>query len=231
MSKDHIGVLDKGGRVLLVGLRGANLSNEWQDDPRVIVWDGDKEAHKDVPTNVKAIIYTRFLDHAVTNALTKVARNRRLVIFPMLHTHQVKEKLALLGIGAVKEATREVVSPKQVEAAKRGQTRELVLEHVDFAKVSSDEARRVLKIAEDRGIKTTMPALLQQIVKLRREKGLTGTVGSVQPKKTREMQLLAVLEDGILNLTLLRDAVKELEAENRELRERQDAMAKVLGKT
>lgn len=229
-------ILEGGGRVLVVTGEGkTELPSDWTDDPRVIVW-ATQNVHAPlgvVPSNVRAILTTRHISHQAMHGLREEAKRLRIVIFPMMSPGEIKTKLATMGIGKIDEETQKPIAPvtleKELKATERGAIKKLVEENVDWSKPAADEARRLLALAESRGIKTTFSSIEQRINKDKREKGLTASVPSIQRKKSREEVVLKALDDAIAGLQLVRESVQTLEKENREITERFEKLKAALG--
>lgn len=75
---DLVELLHSGGRVIIVGGRTTNFSDEMRRDPRIEFWDStDPKAHaRDLPSNARALFFTRFINHEWAGRLRKQAKKR-----------------------------------------------------------------------------------------------------------------------------------------------------------
>lgn len=202
-------ILANGGVIVVIGGRTTNFPQEYREHPQLVFWDSTEQYRpNDLPANTKAIVFTRFVDHALSTPLYKIARERGIVFTPPEHgTGKVKETIDhFLGVSPVVQA-------KKVIAAK-GQIKTLVEEHCDFTKATSDEARRLFDIARSQNIPTSVESIAQAIGNIRRQKGLTGTPAVMRAKLSQTQQAVNTLNDAIAGLEILRDFVRDTEAEN-----------------
>jgi hypothetical protein len=215
-------LLEDGGLILVVGTRTTNIADEWRQHPRVVCWDSTNAttARNDVPTNTRAIIYTRWVSHQLTDRLIKTARDRKLTLFPMSTTHQINDKIAeVLGVKVEKKGERPA----------RGQLQTFILEHADFSRTPSTEAERLFALAREHGLATTPNSVEVALRRIRRTQRRTDAPPSVTlARPTGTAHVVAVLDDAIAGLQLVRETIEKLEVENRELNARLEAMKKVL---
>lgn len=177
-------LLKQGGKALLVGGNVTQwLTQEYLDHPQIVVWDDQRESIKDkeVPSTTKVILWTRFVSHPDVGRLNDAAARLRLVKFPMLTAGDVKRLL-----GEVVHPPNEIRSEPPTVVAKsqpmatvtvrvkrpiagHGQTQAFIRENynkdVDYDVRGSiaTEARRLFKLSEERGFKTTFPSLEQAL--------------------------------------------------------------------
>jgi len=216
-------LLEDGGVLLVVGARTTNIDPAWREHPRVVFWDSTdpSTARSDVPTNARAIIYTRWVSHAVTDRLIKTARDRKLTIFPMItSTHTLNDKIGeVLGVALEKKGTRPT----------RGALQDFVLKQANFANTPSAEGARLFALARESGLATTPNSVMECLRRIRRKQGRTAVPPSVAlARPTGVAHVMAVLDDAIAGLQLVRETVAVLEADNRELHTRLDTLKKVL---
>lgn len=202
------------GTVVVVGVRSTNLDAVYREHPRVVVWESTdpKSLNKDLPTNARAVVMTRFVDHTLSGRIIEQARQRNLTLFPMLETGQIKAQLdELLDMNA-KE------TPK--EPPKKGQLKDFVAKNSDPNANVKSETSRLMSLASKAGIKTT-PGSVEQAIRVHRRSILHGKPSSIL---TKSQQLVKVLDDCIAGLELLREEVQRIEKENSEMKAKLEAV-------
>jgi len=90
------GLLKTGGKLLIVGGGMAELPDPIANHPQILIWDDHDDAigRREVPTNVKVIMYNRWVSHATARKLGVAANSLRAIKFPMLKTREIKELLS-----------------------------------------------------------------------------------------------------------------------------------------
>jgi hypothetical protein len=92
---DHVGLLDRGGIVTVIGARESNVPEYW-DNPRCVFMDGYDAVSRGLPQNARAVVFTRWVGHSSFKGIMKQVRKRRLTAFPVQGTGQLKRTLASL---------------------------------------------------------------------------------------------------------------------------------------
>ncbi len=235
-------LVNGGGKILIVGGGVENLPHQYVNHPQLLFWDDNFQGHehKEVPTNVRAIVWGRWISHSTVARLNKVVTARRLLKFPFLKPGQMKSLLADVVSGALKppvttsETRQEVpVSELQQEQpekprAKIGQVGDLIERHLDWGLdytvlgTVTRETKRLMSIAEAEGIPTTMGSLMEGIRTRLKRKGIA-TVNRVpgallkvpKPKKEKVIapahKPVTKGEDDFVTLDrLLEDAITAL---------------------
>lgn len=206
-------LLEDGGVLVVVGTRTTNVSDEWRSHPRVQLWDStDPDTRRrELPSNARAVIYTRWVSHDLTNRLIKTARDRgNVTLFPISSTHALNDKIAeLFGMKPLTTAPT---------TAKKGALKQLVIEHADFTVSPKVEAQRLFALAREKGIATTPTSVAECLGRVRREQRRTDAPDSVTlTRPTGTGHVLAVLDDAIAGLQLIRETVEKMDTENKTL--------------
>ena len=92
---DHVGLLDGGGIVTVIGARESNVPEYW-DDPRCVFMDGYDAVSRGLPQNARAVVFTRWVGHSSFKGIMRQIRKRRITAFPVQGTGQLKRTLASL---------------------------------------------------------------------------------------------------------------------------------------
>lgn len=89
-------LLKSGGKILIVGGGTSELPNNITNHPQILIWDDTKQGieQKEVPSNVKIIMYNRWISHTNRWRLDSAAKSLRAIKFPMLKTREIKELLS-----------------------------------------------------------------------------------------------------------------------------------------
>jgi hypothetical protein len=203
-------LLKNGGYVLVVGGGTEKLPERYLKHPQVLTWDDNHQGleHKQVPSNVRAILYNRWLSHAVARRVRYAAEQLRIPIFPMLKTREVREILD----GVVHEepivtipetpielppeepsTTPAFLMPEDLAVPKQqlkpGALQTFIAKHVrgDLTIRGSiaAEGRRLMPLLKEAGIKTTEGSVVQAI-KVFKDKGLKPHKGAPEPTRERK---------------------------------------------
>jgi len=110
-------LIHQGGKILVIGGEVKDLPRPYHEHPALLLWDDNQQniLHKDVPSNVRAILWNRWISHAVRDRLNVAAEKLRIVKFPNLRSREIKSLLAEI-VHEHKEVTdTEIVSEPQPE--------------------------------------------------------------------------------------------------------------------
>jgi hypothetical protein len=90
------GLLKTGGKLLIVGGGTGELPDPIANHPQILIWDDHDMAigNREVPSNVKVIMYNRWVSHQTARKLGAAANSLRAIKFPMLKTREIKELLS-----------------------------------------------------------------------------------------------------------------------------------------
>ena len=92
-------LMKSGGKILIVGGSINDLPDNITNHPQIILWDDEKGSgrndNKTVPTNVKVIMYNRWVSHQTAKRLSIAAAELRAIKFPMLRTREIKDLLSV----------------------------------------------------------------------------------------------------------------------------------------
>jgi hypothetical protein len=184
-------------RVLVAGGRGDNFPPRWREHPQLVFWEteGKSPSRFVVPSDVRLVLSTRFVSHAIYNAVADecAARNIYFSVKP-LGTGEIKNILKPFMNGhADNEPTADEPTTEtqvaEVETATMktasGVLKAFVLKHADLnATPLAKEAERVWKLAKDAGIKTTDGSIKNSMYVLRKGSGLPPLRASTHKRKT-----------------------------------------------
>lgn len=249
--------LTKGGVVTLVLGQGYDVPTEFAYHPQVHVINAQTIDPKNegwVPTTTRIVIHTDHIPEKVYQYLQTILRQRRLTYLTRKTPGAILTELQRLlprqkveasgnghGNGAAATATAERLTTRGTlpKMAPRGSIQALVAELADLSKGSGEEGRRLFKIAQAKGIKTTLASVTQAVAKAKRKGGRGDIPVSAQPVAqaagtqvyTGITLAVEALKTAIVELERLRDAAETLEkdkagilAENQEMRARIELM-------
>lgn len=204
------------GQVLIIGARDTNIHEKWRDNPQVNWISSEEAERKEISSNTRAVLFTRFVSHPVQNQILQQCRNKHITFVPeLLGTGEINSKLELF-LGDKKE---------KLEKLPYGFIRDYISTNVDLTKETKIEVERILPILKAKGAKTTEISLANEINKLKRSRRITGVPDSV---KSKNQILLETLDDAIEGLKLVRETVSTLESENIELKTKLSKLQEVL---
>ena len=105
-------ILKQGGRLLLVGGDMETLPRQLIEHPQILVWDDTRQnlLNKEIPSNVRVIIYNRWVSHSLVAKLNVAAKQLRAIKFPMQRPREIRELLAYIA-----QAEPQPVTPIDVE--------------------------------------------------------------------------------------------------------------------
>lgn len=174
-------LLKQGGRVLIVGGEMKDLPRAYHEHPQIIVWD-DNQNHistKEIPTNVKVIIYNRWVSHGTAKKLSDAARNLHAIKFPMLRSREIKELMAEviqaepveIPQEQVEQIITEQVNEPETTVAKQelGALKKFIAKHINMGLdysvkgTKTKEGRRLYELSKKEGVKTTPLSAIQGV--------------------------------------------------------------------
>lgn len=234
--------LAEGGIVTVLLGKNVDIPSAFQFHPLVHILDTSGYTPHDVercfPSNSKAIITTRDLPKKFYDRLCGEVRRRRTPLLYRPTTGSVENELRKITSTAPTQNNGEPEKPAPPiatvgEAAKmskedigkiaaRGSVQALAAQ-ADPAKSTAEEGRRLFRLAQAQGIKTTLGSVTQAISKHKRKHGYTDRPASaVAPEVNQRLTALKVLDDAIAGLALVREYVERVEGENQQLKELAD---------
>jgi hypothetical protein len=234
-------LLKQGGKVLIVGGEVKDLPQEYHEHPQVLIWDDNKQGfnQKDVPSNVKVIIYSRWVSHATAKQLSNAAKNLHAIRFPMLRPREIK---ALMSEVVVTEPIK--ASAEQLEVEINSHTivetdmpqpksvKEFIAKYMNINidyKVKGTvaaESRRLSEIAKKEEFKTTTGSIAQAMYLLLRDMGKSKKPAIVKPVKPSKKlvegddfdELYKLLDDAISAMKLIQEHMPKVRMETEKLR-------------
>jgi len=89
-------IMKGGGRILVVGGETKDLPRQYHEHAQILIWDDNQQnlLNKEVPSNVKVILFSRWISHTMAARLHKAAKQLNALKFPMLRPREIKELLA-----------------------------------------------------------------------------------------------------------------------------------------
>jgi len=209
-----------GGLVVVVGVRSTNLPVEYSQHPQVVVWDSQDHGTvtKELPSNTKVVLATRFVSHALFGKIHAEARKRNLAFFPQLTTGRLREQLKELlpRVEArvepevqVAQALPEVVPqavPVPVQA--RGALVQFIKTEGNLQAVNvSAEARRLFELAKGKGIPGTLNSISNTLHRLKGGAKPVQEKPAVVPTLPKSGGLREMLDDVITMIELIKEEV------------------------
>jgi hypothetical protein len=95
----------QGGYVLLVGGGVSEMGPPYTTHPQILIWDDqvmNGTDRRSIPSNTRAILCTKWINHALVGRLQKAATQIHSIIFPMLTKREMREMLTdMIGQGSV----------------------------------------------------------------------------------------------------------------------------------
>jgi hypothetical protein len=233
-------LIANGGKVVVIGGRMNPSWAQFENHPQFEFWTGDRHEierhitnHENLPHNCKAIIVSRFISHTTMKKVIDEARRKQATIFGPKNDGEITRLLEQITVN-----DKPIPAPPrpQFEFVERKTVSKFPLsdmirsEHKTDLPIA-DEARRLIKIAEERDIPTTFGSVAQAVGTYRKKLGIAvgpraqkfaneRKTGTVVPD-TRKVQLhpgakndsndvVKLIDDAIMALTLAKEAAQEL---------------------
>jgi hypothetical protein len=233
-------LLSQGGRVLIVGGQLRDLPPQYHEHPQIIMWDDNKQEYltKEVPSNVKIIVYTRLISHGATDKLNRAAKDLHAIKFPMLRTREIKELMSEVIPTPVTEPvettpaqeSEETTMPKQEQGALKKFIAKNINMGLDYSVKGNKtrEGERLYELSKKEGVKTTRLSAIQGVrVVLDEISGHKKTPKVIRaPKPTMKSsegvddfaELDRLLTDAITAMKLIQEHLPKVRQETEKLR-------------
>lgn len=217
-----------GGKILIVGGMPKNWQ-EYRNHPQLEFWSGEAaeiesivktRAQNGIPTNVKAVIVSRFIPHSVQDKLLPEARKKGITYFPQQTDGDISKLLD--------EVTKDIPKGEPKKIAQRGSIKAIIQELDNTDLIPADSAREIFKVAGQRGIKTTFNSVVQGVRHYRKQHRLGTRPPSVAKPKSSIQTLINAFDDAIAGLQLAREAAEQISKENDELKAYKAKIEKML---
>lgn len=133
-------VMAKGGRVLVIGVRPDNVGQDLWNNPRLVFYESRDDRTvdtRDIPANVKLILFARFVSHPTTKHFVKIANKRNIHCIP-----------AFNGTGEL----RKILQEAKVITAEDPATQPSVEPPIDYDKVEPHTPFVPLPVDKIRGL-------------------------------------------------------------------------------
>lgn len=214
--------LTKGGvAVVLYGNTG--LVKEYQNHPAIIFINGQepvKDLTERVPSNTRTIVFTDGLAQMNHVWVTSYCRQKNIPWLLRKSNQAVYETLKSFfpnGSETIKPTSQEVK-----DEFVRGKLNVLI-PHIDFAKSNAENAKILMRKAQELSIKSTEASLAQFVANHRRKQS-----GTAVPKSARSQLDVSVdlLDEMIKNLGDMRDYLIATTEENRLLKQKLEKFKK-----
>ena len=176
-------------------------------------------SHEEIPSNVKLIIMAPDLMTMEKQWVFALHRQKGTPYLVRNSNQAVYQELKKL-FGEKPKVTVEEI--KEVQT--KGKLKQLI-EYIDFSKSNAENAKILLRIANEKGIASTEGSLAQFVANKRREQGGTAVVKSARSKLDVSVEML---DDAIKGLTDMRDYLIATVEENRILKAKLERLTKAL---
>jgi hypothetical protein len=253
-------LLKKGGKVLIAGGETKDLPRAYQEHAQILIWDDNKQNinMREIPANVKIIIYTRWVSHATARRLSEAAVKLHAIKFPMLRPREVKSLLsevipvspptfeeikqehdAEIAQTTTPEIEEPVVKTKR-NISPAGSIQSLLAEHlnreIDFTIWGSarKEAERILPIAKERGLTNatlnSIGGAIPYFLKRNKDKPTPKIQPVVKVESSSDdfAELDRLIGDAILALKLVQEHMPKVRNETEKLRGMKEQFRKLL---
>lgn len=227
--------LSNGGTAIVVLGTETQIPSDFEMDPRIIPFTHNQLSGDEffiqsrIPSQVRVVIVSEVLPPRTYETLRKVLEKRGI---PYLYRKGQGSLDACLIEMFPRKSTVEPVNGNGTKSdgkkviAPKGSIRDLV-EQADLRKGSAEEARRLMRIAQEKGIPTTLGSLSQAIANRKRKMG-----AGEMPKSALkpQQQALRVLDEAIESLALIREYVMNTEQENDDLKAKLRKVEDIFGR-
>lgn len=234
----------KDGIVLIVGTKASNFDDELRNHPRVVMWSSLQEhwTSKDVPTNTRAIFFTRFIGHAAFRNIQEQAIKRHLTMFNPTGTGMiVKQVKELLNIDSVRTPVEPTIETKEITVTATTDSRQVknklkpLIPFMDFSKSNAENGRVLYMKAIEMGIESTVNSLAQYTMVQRKKQSEPVTViqnnkpvrvtrAQITERKAETVDVTVEILDGLIKgLQDMRQFLIDTVEENKTLRARVNA--------
>lgn len=179
-------ILANGGRALIVGGEMKDLPRVYHDHPQLLVWDDNQQnlLGRMIPSNVKVIIYNRWVSHATAKLLSDAAKSLHALKFPMLRSREVKELLSCvvpptsdvvieeppttIPLDQTSQIDPETTDMKATHQ-KLGSIKDFVIKNIDpnvdysIKGKFTEEGVRIFDLMKKEGMKSTLASTIQTV--------------------------------------------------------------------
>lgn len=210
--------LTKGGVVVV--LHGATgVVKEYQSHPAIIFIDGQRklpDLSTQVPSNTRGIIVTDGLDSMNHMWVTSYCRQRNIPWLLRKSNQAVYDTIKGFFPNG-----NEVAKPTSAEVKDEFQRGKLtvLIPFINFHESNAQNAKKLLRKAQELGIKSTEASLAQFVANQRRRQSGTAIPKSARPQLDVSVDML---DEAIKNLTDMRDFLIKTCEENRILKAKLD---------
>lgn len=239
-----INLLATGGVVAVIGARRSNVGDDLWEHPRIAFLESEEAAKRGLPSNTRAVIFTRFMAHTTFAKVMKEARARQLVVYPHSTTGELKKQLQALVAGATPLAQRppepEPIAPPATgpayeeadvtgedgrrHALPKGYLKAIIEQHPD------EGPEDILMRVRANGRATSLTSVKQCVYKYRgsklaligapaRKAGSAVTEAAMGTTTSAADDLVRLVDDAIAALQLVREAAVRQGADRAALRE------------
>jgi len=251
-------ILKRGGRVLIVGGETKDLPRPYQEHAQILIWDDDKIniLNREIPSNVKVIMWNRWISHSTVARLNNAAKQLHAIKFPMLRSREIKELLSEVVQTDALDVPDTVVE-EQIEQAiqttpeiqettvakhvmlKPGLLQQFLAKNIDLSVdysikgSKSKEGKRLFEVAQRDGVKTTIMSITNALGIFLKQKASGGKTAARIKAKTEShtgddfQELERLIEDAIVAMKLVQEHLPKVRKETERLRGMREKVLKL----
>ena len=160
-----------GGRILIVGGGTEELPDSITRNPQIIIWDDNKQGieQKEVPSNVKVIMYNRWISHTNRWRLDNAAKSLRAI-------KEIKELLSEFIQAEPIEMTKEKVDEVVLDIVAREEFIEEKLNETPVEPSETVETNEGLDMSKANGKRGTLKDFIIKHINLNTDYSKKGTI-------------------------------------------------------
>ncbi len=183
-------LIANGGKVLVVGGKMNPSWAEFTHHPQLVFWTGER---KDIvkrlkngnnfPDNTRGVLISRFIGHSEAKKVMEEARSKRALIMSTLNDGEITRKLEEITTIPKPEGfpplSKSLPPPPPapppspvVGRVPTGQLTKFIAEHHQAELITSQEGRRLFKLATEVGVKTTEMSCIASVKLYRHRMGI-----------------------------------------------------------
>ena len=179
-------LIAKGGKVVVVGGRMNEQWERYSENPCFEFWTGDpkeierrfpKGGRRNLPSNTRGVILSRFVSHSVSRRIVDEARRRRFVIMGPKNDGELAKLLDQIATEPKKKEqpmSEEAAATQEIELRRprHGELQDWAKKHDDASKPIHEVANMLYPKIIASGIQTSITSVAQAIGTMRRKAGV-----------------------------------------------------------
>lgn len=168
-------LIHTGGKILVVGGGVSELPKQYIEHPALLLWDDNQQGtlQKDVPSNVRAILWNRWISHAMAGRLNLAAKQLRALKFPMLRTREIK---MLLSEIVQEERSLPELPASDVKTTTERFDRRVAEQERQEQPIQQEPTQEMVKAAQSGNKKGTMQAFIAKHINLQTDWKVRGSI-------------------------------------------------------